>query len=168
MTFEPTGIGDEDDETAEDTPAGPSIGERFKRYMAARRDAGLGHRDPDTPETARLAEQLADDTTPNATTCAHCRRDLTRASIHTIQGINVCADIRHCLTRQAEQRKALRPEYGVRVVYTSTRMREEAVSDNADDAREQAAKIAENRNVVSAIPIQRPVGDWDGLGGDRG
>lgn len=34
-------------------------------------------------------------------TCAHCRRDLTGASIHTIQGIDVCADIRHCLARQS-------------------------------------------------------------------
>lgn len=70
---------------------------------------------------------------------------------------------------QAEQKLAeLRPEYGIRAVYISTRMREEAVSDNADDAREQAAKIAESSNVVSAVPIRRPVGEWEEFGGDRG
>jgi hypothetical protein len=36
-------------------------------------------------------------------TCAHCNGDLTGASIHTIQGIDVCADIRRCLAQQAER-----------------------------------------------------------------
>lgn len=38
-------------------------------------------------------------------TCAHCQGDLAGASIHTIQGIKVCADIRNCLARQAERKQ---------------------------------------------------------------
>ena len=60
MTFEPTNPidGEDDDQPVphqqqrdEDTP---SLIARFSRYLAARRDAGLGHRDPDTDETERL------------------------------------------------------------------------------------------------------------------
>jgi hypothetical protein len=42
--------GDEDD----GQPAGPSLVARFKRYLAARKAARLGHRDTDTDETERL------------------------------------------------------------------------------------------------------------------
>jgi len=60
MTFEPTNpIDGEDDDQAvphqqqrdEDTP---SLIARFSRYLAARRAAGLGHREPGTDETERL------------------------------------------------------------------------------------------------------------------
>jgi hypothetical protein len=56
MTFEPIDWPDEyeaarDRQGADDTP---SLVERFSRYLAARRTAGLGHRDPDTDETERL------------------------------------------------------------------------------------------------------------------
>jgi len=60
MTFEPTNPipGEDDDQPVphqqqrdEDTP---SLIARFSRYLAARRTAGLGHRDPDTDETRRL------------------------------------------------------------------------------------------------------------------
>lgn len=62
-----------DDEPARQ-PAGErlSVGERFKRYMAGRRDAGLGHRDPDTPETERL--WLAVATTPDPETAREVNR----------------------------------------------------------------------------------------------
>jgi hypothetical protein len=56
MTFEPIDWPDEY-ETAHDRQPdddSPGLVERFKRYLAARRDAGLGHRDPDTDETERL------------------------------------------------------------------------------------------------------------------
>ena len=68
--------------------------------------------------------------------------------------------------RASAELAKLRPEYGVRVRYTSTRIREEAISDNAGDAREQAAKVAENPNVVSAVPLKRPAGEWEELGAD--
>jgi hypothetical protein len=56
MTFEPIDWPDEyetahDRQGADDTPSPVA---RFKRYLAARRDAGLGHRDTDTDETERL------------------------------------------------------------------------------------------------------------------
>lgn len=54
MTFEPIDWADDDEPDRQPANDGPSIGERFKRYMAARRNAGLGHRDPDTAETERL------------------------------------------------------------------------------------------------------------------
>jgi hypothetical protein len=38
---------------------------------------------------------------PGPKTCAHCHGDLTGASTYTIQGIDVCADIRRCLAQQA-------------------------------------------------------------------
>jgi hypothetical protein len=60
MTFEPTNPipGEDNDQPVphqqqrdEDTL---SLIARFSRYLAGRRDAGLGHRDPDTDETERL------------------------------------------------------------------------------------------------------------------
>lgn len=102
-------------------------------------------------------------------TCAHCQRNLTGASIHTIQSIDVCADIRHCLTRQAEQRVVLRPEYGIRVVYTSTRQAEVAIGPDRDEVETHAAALAARDNVVSAVVLQRLAGDWEELkDGDRG
>jgi Asp-tRNA(Asn)/Glu-tRNA(Gln) amidotransferase B subunit len=98
--------------------------------------------------------------------CAHCGRDLTGASIHTIQGIDVCADIRHCLTRQAEQRSAeaekLRTEYGARVTYADTLTAEGPIADTLDEALEALADFDAkgHANVVSRELVQRPVGDW--------
>ena len=54
----------------------------------------------------------------------------------------------------------LRPEYGVRITYTSTRMAEMPVGDDADEAADQVARIAQSRDVVAAVTIQRPVGAW--------
>jgi hypothetical protein len=59
MTFEPIEWPGEDDDQPvpheqqrdEDTP---SLIARFSRYLAARRTAGLGHRNTDTDETERL------------------------------------------------------------------------------------------------------------------
>lgn len=45
----------------------------------------------------------------HATTCAHCRRDLTGVSTYTIQGIAVCADIHICLARQAQSAQLAQP-----------------------------------------------------------
>lgn len=54
MTFEPIDWPDQDDSAEPTADAGPSIVERFKRYLAARKAAGLRHNDPDTTETERL------------------------------------------------------------------------------------------------------------------
>jgi hypothetical protein len=65
MTFEPIDWPDET-EAAHDRQDGdtPSPVARFKRYLAARKAARLGHRDTDTNETERLAVEclLAFDT----------------------------------------------------------------------------------------------------------
>lgn len=56
MTFEPIDWPDEY-ETAHDRQANgdtPGFIARYRRYLAARKTAGLGHRDTDTDETERL------------------------------------------------------------------------------------------------------------------
>jgi len=88
------------------------------------------------------------------------------SALTAVETRELLAEVKRARTELAK----LRPEYGVRVRYTSTRIREQAVSDNADDAREQATKVAQNRNVVSAVPLRRSVGEWEELekGDDRG
>lgn len=63
----------------------------------------------------------------------------------------------------------LRPEYGIRATFTSTREAEAAIGDDRDEAEARAAKLAARNDVVSAMPLRRKVTDWEELkDGDRG
>lgn len=85
---------------------------------------------------------------------AQFNKDVVRKLVHSVE-----------LARAAEP---LRDEYGIRATYTSTREVEAAIGPGRDEAEARAAQLATRDNVVSAVPLQRKVGEWHELGGDRG
>lgn len=70
--------------------------------------------------------------------------------------------------RLLAEREPLRPEYGMRVTYTSTLTAEGAVADTERQARAMLDRTKRHRDVVSAELIQRPVGDWRAVGDEHG
>lgn len=64
----------------------------------------------------------------------------------------------------------LRPEYGIRITYTSTLTEEAPVADTEPEARAVLDRLlAERRpDIVSAELIQRKVSEWREIGDARG
>lgn len=104
-----------------------------------------------------LAENMADDDTIGNTRIA----DLDRPAIDDLQrrilnAMHAWADADHA-------GEPLRPEYGIRVVYTSTRTEERTVGETLGDALATLGWLTDRADVVSRTVIQRPVGDWHEL-----
>lgn len=106
-----------------------------------------------------LAERAAGTPQPDHG-CAHCGRDLTGASTYTIQGIDVCADIRHCLMRQKEQRA--RAEQAEAIVVR--------VTNQMQEYDRWGSGMVNVRQVLNLLSPTWPDGNYAAApeGGDRG
>lgn len=76
------------------------------------------------------------------------------------------SDLRELLA----EREQLRDEYGIRADFTDTTSAEGAVADNLGDALRALDEFDAKHGdrVVNRELVQRPVGDWRKVGGDRG
>lgn len=76
---------------------------------------------------------------------------------------------RDALRAVLTERDQLRPEYGLRITYTSTLTEEGAVAETLGDALAALDQLdaAQRPDVVSRMIIQRPVGQWHEIGDGR-